>query len=323
MSGPGEAFDPYKHLNITINDDGTCTRHFNVPDVEPDPGPSPGMPTASKDVTVNHQTGVTVRIFRPTNLPSNDNTVARLPIILHFHGSGWVLFSSNSVSNHASCSQMASELTVILVSVSYRLAPEHRLPAPYDDALDALLWVKQQAVDPNGEPWLRDYADFSRCYVYGSSNGANIAFHVALRALDHVLTPLKIDGCVFYQPLLGGETRTKSELRHFADPVMPVPALDVIWELALPKGVDRDHRYCNPTAYLPHREKVGRLGRCLVIGYGGDTAVDRQQDFVKMLVTAGVKVEARFDDAGFHGIELVDPRRVVALLSMIQDFINQ
>ncbi|XP_010507756.1 PREDICTED: probable carboxylesterase 9 [Camelina sativa] len=317
------AFDAYKHLNITINPNGSCTRHFLWPIVKPDTDPSPGKLAASKDVTINQETGVAIRIFRPTNLPSNDNAVARLPIILHFHGSGWVLYPADSAANNRGCSQMASELTVIIVSVNYRLAPEHRLPAQYDDALDALLWVKQQAVDSaNGEPWLRDYADFSRCYICGSSNGANIAFQLALRSLDRDLTPLKIDGCVFYQPLFGGKTRTKSELKNFADPVMPVPAFDAMWELSLPVGVDRDHRYCNPKGYLPQKEKIGRLGRCLVIGYGGDTSLDRQQDFLNLLVTAGVRVEARFDDAGFHGIELVDPRRAVALLNMIRDFIN-
>lgn len=127
---------------------------------------------------------------------------------------------------------------------------------------------------------------------------------------------------MFYQPFYGGKARTKAELKNFADPVMPVPAIDAMWELSLPKGVDRDHRYCNPVGYLPQKEKVGRLGRCLVIGYGGDTLVDHQQDFVEMLVTAGVRVEAKFDDAGFHGIELVDPRRAVALLNMIREFIN-
>ncbi|KAL1195074.1 putative carboxylesterase 9 [Cardamine amara subsp. amara] len=317
------AFDPYKHLNITINPDGSCTRHFVFPTVNSNPDPPPGKLAASKDVTINHETGVAVRIFRPTSLPSNDNAVARLPIIIHLHASGWVLYPANSAANHRGCSQMTSELTVIIVSVHYRLAPEHRLPAQYDDALDALLWVKQQAVDPtNGEPWLRDYADFSRCYICGSSNGANIAFQMALKSLDYDLTPLKIDGCIFYQPFFGGKTRKKSELRNFADPLMPVPAIDALWELTLPVGVGRDHRYCNPMGYLPQKERVGRLGRCLVLGYSGDTIVDWQQDFLNLLVTAGVRVEARFDDAGFHGIELVDPRRAVALLNMIRDFIN-
>ncbi|KFK37352.1 gibberellin receptor gid1 [Arabis alpina] len=317
------AFDPHKHLNITINPDGSCTRHFAFPMVNPDPDPSPGKLAASKDITINQETGLVVRIFRPTNLPSNDNTVARLPIILHLHGSGWVLYPANSPANNRSCSQMASELTVIVVSVNYRLAPEHKLPCQYDDALSALLWVKKQAVDStNGEPWLKDYADFSRCYIIGSSNGANIGFNAALTSLDYDLTPLKIDGCVFYQPFFGGKTRTKSELSNFTDPFMPVPAIDALWELCLPEGVDRDHRYCNPMGYMTQKEKIARLGRCLVIGYGGDTVVDWQQEFVSLLANAGVRVEARFDDAGFHGIELVDPRRAVALLNMIRDFIN-
>lgn len=90
------AFDAYKHLNLSINPDGSCTRNFEYPMVDPDPDPSPGKLTASKDITINLETGVTVRIFRPTNLPSNDNAVARLPILIHLHGSGWVLYPANS-----------------------------------------------------------------------------------------------------------------------------------------------------------------------------------------------------------------------------------
>ncbi|CAA3000075.1 probable carboxylesterase 8 [Olea europaea subsp. europaea] len=71
---------------------------------------------------------------------------------------------------------------------SSRLAPENRFTAAYDDALNAIYWAKEQALGVGGrDPWLED-ADFSRVFIMGSSTGANIAYHVALRALDRSWT---------------------------------------------------------------------------------------------------------------------------------------
>ena len=71
----------------------------------------------------------------------------------------------------------------------------------------------------------------------------------------------------------------------------------------------------------PHQDNMKKLARCLVIGYGGDIMVDRQQEFVTMLVKCGVQVEARFDQVGFHNIDLVDPTRSTAIINIAKDFI--
>ncbi|KAK9273150.1 hypothetical protein L1049_017957 [Liquidambar formosana] len=316
-------FDPYDHLNILKNPDGSITRLVHLPTMPvtgEDESPH-GQDVVSKDVTLNAQKKTSVRIFRPFKLPSNDNAVARLPVFIYFHGGCWLFLSTADAMVHLNCSKLASEIPAIIVSVDYRLAPESRLPAQYEDAVDALLWVKQQALDPNGEQWLRDYADFPRCYLYGVCSGGNIVLQAALRALDLDLSPVRIAGVVMNQPMFGGNQRTKSELKNAADQLTPLPALDLAWELTLPPGTDRDHRYCNPVVDVPGRKKIAALGRCLVIGFGGDPMVDRQQDFVQMLVLCGVRVEAKFDNVGFHGIDAIDPRRATLVTKFVKDFI--
>ncbi|KAF5731678.1 carboxylesterase 9 [Tripterygium wilfordii] len=312
-------FDPFAHLNIKLNEDGTLSRLAKFPNKDANPEPAPGDPIATKDCTINN---TFLRIFIPTVvLRSNSTTTTRLPIVFYLHGSSWILFDAANVAAYVTCTRHACEIPAIIIVPNCRLAPEHRIPTQYDDAVEAVLWVKQQALDPNGERWLKEYGDFSRCYLHGSGSGGNIVFNVALRVNDMDLKPLKIVGLIMNQPLFGGKQRTKSELKFATDQMMPLPVLDLIWELALPKGADRDSPYCNPTVDGPHKSKLRLLQRCLVIGFSKDPLIDRQQSFVEMLMMSGVKVDAQFDDMGFHRIELVDKRWAAALLQMVKEFI--
>ncbi|XVF05268.1 hypothetical protein REPUB_Repub05bG0157300 [Reevesia pubescens] len=136
---------------------------------------------------------------------------------------------------HDFCSDLAKIVPAIVVSVDYRLAPEHRLPATYDDAGEALHWIKITQ-----EEWVRDYADLSNCYLMGSSAGSNIAYHVGLQVAGvvHELEPLKIKGLVLNYPLFGGIQRSALESRLINDPILPPIVSDVMWDLSLPIGVD-------------------------------------------------------------------------------------
>ncbi|MCD7454067.1 hypothetical protein HAX54_023428 [Datura stramonium] len=317
-------FDPYEHLNVVLNEDGTLTRLLDFPTSKAtgDQNHLPGQAVVSKDVTLDEDKKTWMRLYRPTKLPSNDKSIAKLPIILYLHAGGWIHFSVANTLVHETCNQLCSDVPSIVVALEYRLAPENRLPAQYDDTIDAVLWIKNQALDRvNGEKWLREYGDFSRCYLYGVSSGGNIAFNTALQIIDRKIEPLRISGVIMNQPLFGGKMRTKSEMKLAADTFFPLPVIDVLWDMSLPHGTDRDHRFCNPMLDGPHRDKINKLGRCLVIGFGGDPLFDRQQDFVQMLVKEGVLVEARFDDIGFHGIDVVDSRRATAILTIIKEFI--
>ncbi|BAT97823.1 hypothetical protein VIGAN_09138600 [Vigna angularis var. angularis] len=142
-----------------------------------------------------------------------------------------------------------------------------------------------------------------------------------MQTADTDLRPLRIRGLVLNQPMFGGEKRTGSELKFAADQVLPLPVLDLLWSMALPKGTDRDHRYCNPMVKGPHHDNVKKVAKCLVVGFNGDIMVDRQQEFVTMLVKCGVQVEARFDQVGFHDIDMVDPARASAVVNIAKDFI--
>ncbi|XP_059451509.1 carboxylesterase 1-like [Corylus avellana] len=311
--------DPYQRLQIVLNPDGTMTR-LKTPETPPTSDPSPGIPVLSKDIPINQSNNTWVRLFLPRE--AFDNSPTKLPLVLYYHGGGFILFSAASSLFHDFCVNMATELRVIIASIEYRLAPEHRLPAAYDDAVEALHWIKTAQDD-----WLRKYADFSTCFIMGFSAGGSIAYHAGLRAAasaDH-LNPLKIRGLILQQPFFGGIPRTGSELTHINDLVLPPCITDLMWELSLPIGVDRDHEYCNAMVGGGSKllEKIKAVGwRIFVSGCDGDTLFDRQVEFVKMCEQKGVHVSGHFGVGGFHGVEYDDPTKAKAWFRIVKDFIS-
>ncbi|KAF5192256.1 Carboxylesterase [Thalictrum thalictroides] len=310
--------DPYKHINISLNPDGSLTRPTKFPNIPPtNDDHQSSSPVISLDIPLNPSKKTWMRVFQPSNLSSNK----KLPLIIYFHGGGFILYSASSFMFHESCVQMASKLPAIFVSVDYQLAPEHKLPSAYEDAVDALLWVKNLALNNGGGYMFYDFVDFSKCFIMGSSSGGNISYQAGLRALNIDLEPIKIIGIIMNQPFFGGVQRTESELRLVNDKIIPLVVSDLMWEFALPNGIDRDHEYCNPMVGSHHHDEIKRLPRCFVRGYGGDPLVDRQIEFVKMLEEHGACVLKHFIDDGFHSCDLFKPDKAHALWMDLKDFI--
>ncbi|XP_045805636.1 probable carboxylesterase 8 [Trifolium pratense] len=320
-SKQNSTIDPYKFLKIKLNLNGSLTRNYVVPTVPPSSDPKDSQPALSRDITLNAAAKTSIRLFIPNPPPSSSTT--KLPLILYFHGGGFILYHPSSLIFHHSCSTFAAEIPAFVASVDYRLAPEHRLPAAYNDAVESLLWLKSQAQNPTqSDPWIRDHVDFSKCFIMGNSAGGNIAYFAALRALDLDLSPVKIEGLLLNSPFFSGARRTKSELHLINDHILPLPAGDLMWTLSLPKGADRDHVYCNPTvSNAIYGEKIRRLSRTFVNGYGGDPLVDKQKELVKILEAHGVHVESYFCEDGYHAVEIFDRSKAQALVDYVKKFI--
>ena len=103
------------------------------------------------------------------------------PVIVYYHGGGWVLADKNVYDGGAR--GLSKQAKAIVVSVDYRLAPEAKFPAQYDDSVATYKWVAQNAASFNGDP--------RRLAVAGESAGGNLAVEVALAARDQKLTPPK------------------------------------------------------------------------------------------------------------------------------------
>lgn len=138
--------DPCEYLQIKRNPDGTITRFLDIPSTPATPDPSSPSPILSKDFPLNPTHKTYVRVFIPKSALSDP--LNKLPIIVYYHGGGFVLLHADSFFHHDICSAVASYALAIVVSVEYRLAPEYRLPAAYEDAVDALHWIRSSAADP-------------------------------------------------------------------------------------------------------------------------------------------------------------------------------
>ncbi|KAL8495424.1 hypothetical protein ACS0TY_019532 [Phlomoides rotata] len=310
--------EAYKFFNAVPNPDGSLTRR-QVPTLPANPDPDQSN-TLSNDIPLNPANNTFIRLFRPSNHPPT----TKLPLIIYFHGGGFVFLSATSSFFHESCGQMAAHIPALVASLEYRLAPEHRLPAAYDDAMDAVAWAKTQALGADGaDPWIKELADFSRVFVMGSSAGGNMVYHVGLRALDLDLQPIRIEGMILNQPYFGGVRRTESELKYINDHIIPLHASDLLWSLALPEGSDRGHEYCDPfLSGGPPEDRIRRLPRMVVRGYTGDPLVDKQREFAKAMEARGGHVIAQFIEGGHHGVELFDPKFAQALYDDIKDFVG-
>ncbi|KAJ9679182.1 hypothetical protein PVL29_021189 [Vitis rotundifolia] len=312
------------YLKMVNNPDGSVTRPITLPTTAASPDHTSRIPVLSKDVSINPDKNIWVRIFLPREArdtsPPAAGAARKLPLIVYFHGGGFVICSAADTVFHDHCAHMAAEIGAVVVSVEYRLAPEHRLPAAYEDGVEALHWIKS-----SGEAWVSEHADVSRCFLMGSSAGANLAYFTGIRVADSVgdLEPLKIGGLILHHPFFGGIQRTGSEVRLENNGVLPLCATDLAWQLSLPEGVDRDHEYSNPMAKKAseHCSKIERVGwKLLVTGCEGDLLHERQVEFVDMLKVNGVEVEAEFVRGDYHVIELFDSSKAKALFGLVKNF---
>lgn len=121
----------------------------------------------STDVRIaNH---LWARIYVP-NFPSE-----KLPVLVYFHGGGFCVASAAWSCYHEFLSRLALKARCLIVSVNYRLAPEHRLPAAFDDGFTTVKWLRKQ-VDRG--TWLFHKCDLSRFFLGGDSAGGTIAYNV-------------------------------------------------------------------------------------------------------------------------------------------------
>ncbi|KAL8097092.1 hypothetical protein AgCh_030263 [Apium graveolens] len=177
--------------------DGRLERQFVNPFM---PAPENLNGVRSKDVVVSSDPEVTVRIFLPRSLTRGE----KLPVLMYMHGGGFSVESALSTFYSPYTSSIASQCNVMVISVDYRLAPEHPIPACYDDSWEALKWIVSHASGSGPDPWVNEHADFGRLFLAGDSAGANISQTMATWAgVKGLESGVKISGIILVHPYFG------------------------------------------------------------------------------------------------------------------------
>jgi acetyl esterase len=223
---------------------------------------------------------VRVRIYHP-----GPRARAPRPICVYFHGGGFVLGSL--ASHDAICRYLAAWTDAIVVSVDYRLAPEHRFPAATHDAIAAFRWVAAHAADFGGDP--------ARIAVAGDSAGGNLAAVVACHERDAAARPI-------FQLLVYPATdltRSHPSHRTFARGfLLESESIDFFLEQYLDDPPRQVRDPMGSPLFWPDLRGVAPA--CVVVA-GFDPLRDEGEAFARRLADAGVPVELRKEESLVHG----------------------
>lgn len=281
---------------------------------------SPELEVISGDVVIDPSTRVWARLYAPIGPPR-----IKLPALVYFHGGGFCVGSAAWRCYHEFLARVASRAGCLIMSVNYRLAPENRLPAAFDDGVAAVKWIRQQAI--HGQErirWWWSRCDFASVFLGGDSAGATIAHNVSLQIGS------RLRGVVLIQPFFGGEARTSSE-RVAAPPgsALSLAASDAYWRLSLPPGESREHPWCNPLA----KGTAARFARLALPPYlvciaETDILRDRDMDFCRAMKRAGKTVEAVVHAGVGHAFQVLSSSpasqsRAQEMISQLRSFLRR
>ncbi|CAL5005741.1 unnamed protein product [Urochloa decumbens] len=278
---------------------------------------------ASRDVVITPN--VSARLYLPP-LAAAD---AKLPILVYYHGGGFCLGSAFNPTFHAYFNSFAALANVLVVSVEYRLAPEHPVPAAYADSWEALVWAvshlsADSAAGDKQDPWVAGHADFSRLFLGGESAGSNIAHHMAMRAAAEGLPHgAQIRGLVMIHPYFLGTDKVPS------DDLNPEAreSLASLWRVMCPATTGEDDPLINP--FVDGAPSLASLacGRVLVCVGEGDVLRDRGRAYHDRLKASGWQGEAAIWQAPGkgHTFHLLEPScdEAVEQDKVISEFLNR
>jgi acetyl esterase len=228
---------------------------------------------------------VPVRSYRP----AGSSAAALLPVLVYFHGGGWVIGDLDT--HDVLCRQLANLSGCAVVSVDYRMGPEHRFPAAVDDAIAATRWVRAQAQALK--------VDASRLAVGGDSAGGNLAAVVALGARDAGDLPIAFQlliypatdqrrGAPSHAANGQGYLLTKENMDYFHDHYIPDARDDLDWR-------------ASPLLHANH----AKLPPAFVLTAGYDPLRDEGLQYAQKLSEAGNRAALVNFERQIHGFILM------------------
>lgn len=236
--------------------------------------------TAGVQISSASAAGVPVRIYRGGPSPA--------PAVIYCHAGAFVL--GNLDTDHRQCVELARRGRCAVISVDYRLAPEHPYPAALDDALTVLSWAADNAADLDVDP--------DRLAVAGSSAGAALAAALAQRAADRAAPRIVVQ--LLHQPVLD-DRATKSKIEFTAAPGFDGVAADLMWRHYL--GTTAPSARSVPG----RRRRITGLAPAFISCSQLDPLRDEALHYAQRLLAAGVATELHVVAGTCHGFDSLLP----------------
>jgi acetyl esterase len=223
-----------------------------------------------------------IRIYHPANAP-----VGPRPIILYYHGGGFVI---GTIDTHDSIPRvLANGSGAIVISVEYRLAPEHRYPAGVEDAVASVLWAAEHGAEIGGNP--------SKLAVAGDSAGGNLAAVAALRVRETVGSAL-VAQALLYPVADHGNLDVHPSRADHAD-TFPIRKPLMAWFHNHYFG--HNEPMMEPDASPLHHSDLSGAAATYIMTVGLDPLMDEGKAYADALQAAGVEVEYRCWETTIHG----------------------
>lgn len=270
-------------LEFTI-EDGIEVAREKLRALKPPAELLPDMRIEERTVGFGELADVPVRIYWPP-IDAHDN----LPVVVFYHGGGWSIGDLDTHDHVARAHAVAAE--AIVVSVDYRLAPEHPFPQGVEDAWAALQWVGEHAVELGGDP--------ARVAVAGDSAGGNLAAVMALRARDAGGPPLVFQ--LLWYPSVVGDQSAPSFTENADAPILSPDVIAAFLTWYLP-DVDMSDPTTLPTDLAPgNAESLAGLPPAYIGTAEHDPLRDDGGKYAELLAAAGVSVVLSNEPTMAHG----------------------
>jgi acetyl esterase len=208
-----------------------------------------------------------------------------LPGLVYLHGGGFVIGHIDAYDS--GCRAIAEQAGIVVVSIDYRLAPEHRFPAASDDALAAFRWVAAHAAELGIDP--------ARLAIGGDSAGGNLSAVTCLRARDEG-GPRPCFAWLIY-PATDMTRALRSHREHAAGPFIEERTTSWFLEHYLPPGADKKTPHASPLFAASH----GALPPAHIVVAGFDPLRDEGLAYAEELRAAGVPVTVQHAATLAHG----------------------
>ncbi len=220
-----------------------------------------------------------VRIYRPQGVTTPS------PALVYFHGGGWVV--GNLESHDHLCRYLAAKAQVVVIAVDYRLAPEHKFPAAFDDSLAAIRWVAASAEELA--------LDARRLAVGGDSAGGSLAAATALAVRDEGWPMLRLQLLLY--PSTDFTADTASLRDNGSGYLLTRAAMEQFIDWYLPSRIARTDPRTSPQLAPDH----SGLPPAFVASAEFDPLRDEAHVYADTLQRAGVAVERHCYAGMVHG----------------------